>query len=50
MEFNNNGTYHSGPFGTGNTPPPPNTPKKPINVDLDSASSKSSSPSLSCLY
>ena len=34
MEFNNNGTYHSGPFGMGSTPPPPNTPKKPINVDL----------------
>ena len=32
MEFNNNGTYHSGPFSA---PPPPNAPKKPINVDIN---------------
>ncbi|MBQ2865095.1 MAG: FtsH protease activity modulator HflK [Clostridia bacterium] len=40
MEFNNgsyrSGPYGAGPFGTGGTqPPPPNTPKKPVNVNIN---------------
>ena len=53
MEFNNgnyrsgpyggngNGPFTSGPFGTnGTTPPPPNAPKKPINVDINAGKLK----------
>ncbi|MBR5903573.1 MAG: FtsH protease activity modulator HflK [Clostridia bacterium] len=45
MEFNNgnyrSGPYSSGPFSTGGaTPPPPNAPKKPINVDINAGKLK----------